>query len=55
MESTDVAKEITLDKLKDEVQYQSVSVDVKVREINKLDDGRQVHNVVAADHCGTTE
>ena len=57
MELTDVAKEITLDKLKDEVQYQSVSVDMKVvevREINKLD-GRQVQNVMVADHCGTTE
>ena len=58
MESTDVTKEITLNKLKDEVQYQSVSVKVKVvevREVHKLDDGRQVQNVVVADHSGTTE
>ena len=56
VESTDVAKEITLNKLKDQVQYQTVSVDVKVVEVREaqLDDGRQVQNVIVADHLGTT-
>ena len=57
MESTDVAKEISLDKLKDEVQYQSVSVDVKVVEVREIYNlnGWQVQNVMVADRCGTTE
>jgi hypothetical protein len=58
VESTDVSKEVTLDKLKDEVQYQTVTVDVKaveVREVSKLDDGRLVQNVVVADRFCTTE
>ena len=56
MESTDTAKTVTLDKIKDEVQYQRVNVDVKVMEIGDitvLDDGRRVQNV--ADATGTAE
>ena len=43
--------------VKDQVQYQTVSVDenvVEVREVTRLD-GRRVQNVVVADHFSTSE
>lgn len=53
-----MAKAVTLDQIKGEVQYQRVDVDVKVMEIGDitvLDDGRRVQNVVVADATGTAE
>ena len=58
VESTDMTKDISLGQLKDQVQYQRVSVEVKVVEIGdttELDDGRKVQNVVVADGTGTAE
>jgi hypothetical protein len=58
LQDTNVSKEIALNQLKDQLPFQRVTIKAKVLEIgdtSKLDDGRQVQQVVVADDTTTVE
>ena len=58
VQDTNVSKEIAINQIKDQLPFQRVTIKAKVLEIrdtSKLDDGRQVQQVVVADDTTTVE